>query len=85
MDVHMKNLGSKLNRSYYVMQSLKGKTRVNIFKKYVFCNFHSHLRYGILFKGGDGESNTMFELQKKVMGLISNVGEILPARYCLRH
>ena len=31
-DVHIKHLSSKLNRSYYVMQSLKGKTSVNFLR-----------------------------------------------------
>jgi hypothetical protein len=39
-----------------------------------FANLHSHLRYGILFWGGDGTSNKIFKLQRKVMRLISNVG-----------
>ena len=38
-----------------------------------FANFHSHLRYDILFWGGDCESKKKFQL-KKVMRLISNVG-----------
>jgi hypothetical protein len=39
-----------------------------------FANLHSHLRYGILFWGGDGTSKKIFKLQKKLMRLISNVG-----------
>jgi hypothetical protein len=46
------------------MQSLTGKTSVNILKSIYFANFNSHLRYAILFWGGDGESKIMFKLQK---------------------
>jgi len=46
------------------MQSLRGKTSVNILKSMYFANFNSHLRYGILFWGGDGTSKKMFKLQK---------------------
>ena len=31
-DVYIKHLSSKLNRSYYVMQPIKGKTSVNILR-----------------------------------------------------
>jgi len=31
-NVHIKRLSSKLNRSYYVVWSLKGKTSVNILR-----------------------------------------------------
>jgi len=46
------------------MQTLKGKTSVNILKIMYFVNFNSHFRYGILFWGGDWESTVMFQLQK---------------------
>jgi len=55
-DVHIKHLSSKLNISNYVMQSLKCETSVNIIRSVYFADFHSHLRYGILFWGGDGAS-----------------------------
>ena len=58
-DVRIKHTNCQLNRSYYVMQSFNGKTSVRS-KKYVFCDFPSHLGYGILFCGGDGESKNNF-------------------------
>jgi len=38
--VHIKYLSSKLNRSYYVMQSLKGEPSVNIIRSMYFADFH---------------------------------------------
>jgi len=38
-----------------------------------FANFHSHLRYDILFWGGDPQSMKILKLQKKVVRLICNV------------
>ena len=73
-DNHVKHWSSQLNISYYVTQFLQGKTSVNILKSMYFANFHSHLRYVILFWGGDGERKKIFKLQIKVMRLISNVG-----------
>jgi hypothetical protein len=52
--------------SYYVTQSLKGETSVNIIRSRYFADFHSHLRYGILFWGGDGDSKNNFNLQRKL-------------------
>jgi hypothetical protein len=31
-----------------------------------YAHFHALLRYGIIFGGGDNESNRIFKLQKKV-------------------
>jgi hypothetical protein len=43
-----------------------------------FANFHSHVRYGILFGGGDPQSTKVFKIQKKVARLICNVIEKRP-------
>jgi hypothetical protein len=51
-----KYLSSKLSRSYYALQSLKGITSVNILRSTYFTLKHSLLRCGILFWGGDGKS-----------------------------
>jgi len=50
-DVQIKNVNSKLVRSYYLMQSLEGIRSVNILRSLYFVNFHLHIRYGILFWG----------------------------------
>jgi hypothetical protein len=65
-DIHIKHLSSKLNRGYYLMQSLKGETSVNIIRNTYFADFHSYLRYGILFWGGDGDSKINFNIQRKL-------------------
>ena len=45
-DIHIKNLRSKLVRSYYRMQSVQGITSVNILRSMYFLNIYMHLRYG---------------------------------------
>jgi hypothetical protein len=85
MECSYKNLNSKLSRSYYAMQSLKGIASVNTLQSMYFANFHSQLRYGILLWRGDGESNQIFKLQKKVMRLISKVERDTTCRELLRH
>ena len=62
-----------MNKSYYVIQSLKTVTSISILRSVYFANFHSHLRYGILFWGGDSQSTKVFKLQKKVVRVICNV------------
>jgi hypothetical protein len=70
-DVHLKHVSDILNKSYYVIQSLK--TVTSTLRSIYFANFHSHLRYCILFWGGDPQSIKIFKLQKKVVRLICNV------------
>jgi hypothetical protein len=72
-DVHVKHLCTSLNKNYYVRQSLKTLMSINILRSIYFANFHPHLRYGILFRGGDSKITKIFQLQKKVVRLICNV------------
>ena len=69
-DVHIKHVSNILNKNYYVIQSLKTVTIINTLRSIYFANFHSHLRYGILFWGSDSQSTKVFKLQKKVVRLI---------------
>jgi hypothetical protein len=62
-----------LHKNYYVIQSLKTVTSINTLRRMYFANFHSHMRYSILFWGGDSQSTKVFKLQKKVVRLICNV------------
>ena len=38
-----------------------------------FDNFHTHLRYGLIFVNGNMESKGTFKLEKEVMSVISSV------------
>jgi hypothetical protein len=72
-DGHINRVCNMLNKNYYVKQSLKTVTSINTLRNIYFANFHSHLRYGILFWGGDSQSTKVFKLQKKVVRLLCNV------------
>jgi hypothetical protein len=72
-DVHIKHVSNTLSKNYCVIQSLKTVTSINTSRSVYFANFHSHLRYGILFLGGDSQSTKVFKLQKKDVRLIFNV------------
>ena len=70
MHIHLSNT---LNKNYNVLQSLNPVTSINTLRSIYFVKFHSHLRYSILFWGGDSQSTKIFKLQKKGMRLICNV------------
>jgi hypothetical protein len=46
---------------------------INALRGIYYANFHSHLRYGILFWGGDSQGIKVFTMQKKVVKLMCNV------------
>ena len=72
-EVHIKHVCNILNKNYYVIQTLKSVTSLNTLRNVYFANFHSHLRYGILFWGSDPQSTKVFKIQKKVVRLICSV------------
>ena len=72
-EVHIKHVCNMLNKNYYIIQSLKSVTSLNTLRSVYFANFHSHLRYGILFWGSDPQSKKVFKIQKKVVRLICSV------------
>ena len=72
-DVYIKYVCNTLNKNYYVIHSPKNGTSINTLKSIYFANFHSCLRYGILFWGGDSQSTKVFKLQKQVVRLICNI------------
>ena len=72
-NVHIKQVCNILNKNYYIIHSLKNVTSINTLRIIYFANFHSHLRYGVLFWGGDSQSAEVFKLQKKVVRSICNV------------
>jgi len=81
MGCALKRVSNILNKNYYVIQSLKTVTSINTLRSIYFTNFHSHLRYGILFWGGDSQSTNVFKLQKKVMRLICKKERSLVQNY----
>ena len=54
-DVHIIHVCNILNKNYYVIRSLKNVISINTLRSIYFANFHSHLRYGVLFWGGDSQ------------------------------
>jgi hypothetical protein len=70
---HIKYLSSKLNTSYYIINSLKTVTSKFILRTVYFAYFHVHMRYGLTSWGGDPASLRIFKLQKKAIRIVGKV------------
>jgi hypothetical protein len=70
---HIKYLSSKLNITYYIINSLKTVTSTFILRTVYFAYFHVHLRYGLILWGGDPASLRIFKLQKKAIRIVGKV------------
>jgi hypothetical protein len=51
-EAHIRYLSIELNKSIYVLQSLKYTTGTNIWRGMYFIHFSSYIRYGIIWGGG---------------------------------
>jgi hypothetical protein len=73
-------LCSNLNKSLYMLQSLKYSTSSKLWRNMYFVNFHSNTRYGSFFWGNNGEGQSVFKLQNKAISLMSNVSRNISCR-----
>jgi hypothetical protein len=55
---------------------VQGKEEQNIY----FAYFHTHLKYGLIFWGGDSKSKTIFKLQKRVIRIIIGLSRLSSCR-----
>ena len=74
-DVHVKFICNILNKNYYIIHVLKNVLGINALRGIYFANFHSHLRYGILFWGGDSQGLKVFKMRKKLVRTMCNVSK----------
>jgi hypothetical protein len=63
-----------------MISSLKNVMSSYVLRIMYFACFHVHLRYGLTPWGGDHESIKIFRLQKKVIRMISKVGQHVSCR-----
>ena len=49
-----------------LIHSLKNITSINTLRSIYFANFYLHLRYGILFWGGDSPSTKAFNCKRRL-------------------
>jgi hypothetical protein len=57
--IQIKSLSPKLSKVCYVIKSLKEVMSPCMIRSIYYAHFHALLRYGIIFCGGDNESNNI--------------------------
>jgi hypothetical protein len=67
------SIKSKAMESVYMMEHLIETVSPYMIKNICSSNFQLSLQYGCTIWGGNSESNTIFNLQKKVLQIISGV------------
>jgi len=77
---HIKFLSSKLNKTYYMISSLKNLMSPYVLRTMYFACFHVHLRYGLTLWHGDPESIRILRLRKKVLRIICKAGRHISCR-----
>ena len=74
-NVNICSLCSCLSKVSYNIKSLKAVLSPYMLRRIYFAHFQLHLRYGIIFCGGDSESKTAFKVQKRVIHIISGANK----------
>jgi hypothetical protein len=67
-----------------MIKTLKETMSPYMMRNIYFSNFESCLRYGIILWGGDNDCDKLFELQKKVLQIISGVNDRTSCRQILK-
>jgi hypothetical protein len=81
---HIKYLSSKLNTSYYMINSVNCITNPHILRSMYLTYCHAHLRYALTLCGGDHESKRICKLQIKVIRIISSADQNVSCRNLFR-
>ncbi|PNF39982.1 hypothetical protein B7P43_G15963 [Cryptotermes secundus] len=78
---HIHHLVQKLNKTIYLIKSLRDLVSLPILRSVYFAKFESLLRYGIIFWGcGQKDIQTVFKIQKKCLRLIKRVNNRVSCR-----
>jgi hypothetical protein len=56
-----------------MIKSLRDVTSRLVIRSVYFAHCHAHLKYGLVFWGGNLKGKTIFKLQKRVVRIISGV------------
>ena len=82
--VQIHSLCASLSEVYYMIKSLRDIMRTHMLWSIDFVYFHSWLKYGIIFWGRYGEIIQLFQLQKKVIRLITGIHKRESCRHIVR-
>jgi len=70
----------KIEKSCYAIRSIKPFLSVDIVRMIYFSYVHSVMSYGIIFGGNSHHSNSIFNIQKRIIRLITNTGSRVSCR-----
>jgi hypothetical protein len=59
-----------------MIRSLRDTMSPLVIRSIYFAHVYAHLKYGLIFWGGDSKSKTIFKLQKRIVRIISRVGRL---------
>jgi hypothetical protein len=71
---HIDDIIPKLNKTCYVIRSIKSFMSLEAMRLIYFSHFHSVLSYGIIFWGNSVHSKYIFTIQKRTIRVITNSG-----------
>jgi hypothetical protein len=71
---HIDQLVCKLNKSCYLMRSIKPFLSLAILKMVYFSYAHYLLTYGIIFWGNSTHSKVIFKIQKRIIRIMTDSG-----------
>jgi len=71
---HIHQMISKLNKTSYIIRSLKLLLSFESLKMVYFSTVHSFILYGIIFWGISTHSKIIFKIQKRLIRIITNSG-----------
>jgi hypothetical protein len=71
---HIDQLGHKLNKSCYLIRSIKPFLSLEMLKMVYFSYVHSLLTYGIIFWGNSTHSKVIFKIQKHIIRIMTDSG-----------
>jgi hypothetical protein len=67
---HIDQLAPKLSGACYSVKSMLHVSSIDTLKSIYFANFHTLMKYGIIFLGNSSDSKRVFTLQKKTVRLM---------------
>ena len=71
---HITGLTSKLNKACYAIRAIKPFTSLDVMKMINYSYVHSVISYGIIFWGNSHLSDSIFEIKKIIIRVITNSG-----------
>jgi hypothetical protein len=73
---HVDQMIPKLNKASYVIRVVKPLLSLECLKIVYFSSVHSIISYGIIFWGSSAHAKIIFKIQKRIIRIITNSGNV---------